>query len=527
MSILHMGRRQDSANLAGAVSEVASIPGAQNGRVITAVRTADGTLKLISWQVSAAGALSRLGDSGNLAGAATSIDIARGRLFVVACRTAAGTLKLISWNVSVAGAITRRGDSSDQAGNATNIKIASLGTTLFVTACRAEDGHLLLISWRLNANGSLTRLADSAQAAGGIGEVSLVRLPLSGVNERIATSVRASDGTLKVIVWRVSSAGAFTRLGDSGTQAGAATMIRSAVEPVGGHLVTSVRDASGALKLITWGISANGATIQRRGDSGTQAGAIGDNSLVAEPDGVVSAVRTSDGTLKLIGWAVSSTGTITRRTDSAEQAGTAALITIVSVPGAPGSTSMITPVRTAEGTLKLIGWGPACLRLHTKILQQPNVSLNQMVAAMTQIYASVGINVVHASTEVLNLAATFLDIDVGGCFRGTTTAEQDLLFANRNNVGANDVVVYFVRSTVPPFNGCATHPTGRPGAVVAAGATQFTLGHEVGHVLGLNHVNDNDRLMTGNGTANITNLPPDIAASEASTMQSSSLTVAC
>jgi hypothetical protein len=107
---------------------------------------------------------------------------------------------------------------------------------------------------------------------------------------------------------------------------------------------------------------------------------------------------------------------------------------------------------------------------------------------------------------------------------GTDHPEQNQLFANRNNAGGNDVVVYFVRSTVPPFNGCASHPAGRPGAVVAQGATQWTLGHEVGHVLGPLHVNNNDRLMTGNGTANITNPPPDLVASEVTTMLNSPLT---
>jgi hypothetical protein len=65
----------------------------------------------------------------------------------------------------------------------------------------------------------------------------------------------------------------------------------------------------------------------------------------------------------------------------------------------------------------------------------------------------------------------------------------------------------------------------RPGAVVAQGATQWTLGHEIGHVLGLFHVNNNNRLMTGNGTGNITNPPPDLIASEINTMVGSALTV--
>jgi hypothetical protein len=116
-------------------------------------------------------------------------------------------------------------------------------------------------------------------------------------------------------------------------------------------------------------------------------------------------------------------------------------------------------------------------------------------------------------------------VDVGACTLGSTTAEQVTLFNNRNNVGANDVVAYFVQATNPPFNGCASHPDGRPGAVIASGATQWTMGHEIGHVLGLFHVNDNNRLMTGNGTANITNPPPDLINSEITTMRNSNLTV--
>ena len=159
------------------------------------------------------------------------------------------------------------------------------------------------------------------------------------------------------------------------------------------------------------------------------------------------------------------------------------------------------------------------IRVHNKILTAPNVAIDTMIDSIREVYATANIRVDIASTEDLNLP-TLNDCDVGSCVMGQTTNEQNQLFNNRNNVGVNDIVVYFVRSTVPPFNGCAAHPNGRPGAIVAQGATRWTYGHEIGHVLDLQHVNDNNRLMTGNGTANITNPPPDLITEEIRTMDS-------
>ena len=164
------------------------------------------------------------------------------------------------------------------------------------------------------------------------------------------------------------------------------------------------------------------------------------------------------------------------------------------------------------------------VRLHVKVLSQPTIAIDTMVASMREVYEPAGFRVVRASTETLNLP--LLNIcDVGECRMGTTTAEQNTLFGNRNNVGTNEVVAYFVQATNPVNNGCAAHPSGRPGAVIAAIASRWTLGHEIGHVLGLEHVDDNNRLMTGNGTNNITNPPPDLTAGEIATMTASALSI--
>ncbi len=182
-----------------------------------------------------------------------------------------------------------------------------------------------------------------------------------------------------------------------------------------------------------------------------------------------------------------------------------------------------THIKTGSGNYRLVPV-TTTVRVHVKVLTGPSVPIETVMHNMREVYATGNIDVEWVSTETLNLP-TLNDVDVGSCILGQTTAEQNQLFSNRNNVRANEVVIYFVRSTVPPFNGCASHPSGRPGAVVAQGATQWTFAHEIGHVLGLFHVNNNDRLMTGNGTANITNPPPDIVASEINTMVASPLTI--
>jgi len=183
-----------------------------------------------------------------------------------------------------------------------------------------------------------------------------------------------------------------------------------------------------------------------------------------------------------------------------------------------------------------------CLRLHIKVLTQPNISINTMLTAMRQVYEPAGIRVIDASTENLDLPE-LTDLDVGECILGVTTVEQKQLFNNRNSAGVNDVVVYFVRSTIPAFNGCAAHPNGKPGAVVTMFASKWTLAHEVGHVLGLNHIAGEHqgcpafmpqccsapnftRLMTGCGTTNIVGTPT-INQNEINTMVSSNLTSPC
>ena len=62
----------------------------------------------------------------------------------------------------------------------------------------------------------------------------------------------------------------FTRISDSGSAAGAATLIT--LQGLGFFSLTAVRTDAGSLKLINW--KTGGPTVSRVSDSGGQAGAV-------------------------------------------------------------------------------------------------------------------------------------------------------------------------------------------------------------------------------------------------------------
>lgn len=353
-------RVNDSGNQAGEIKSVKAVRH-NNRQVITAVRTASNTLRLISWNVSDAGRINRSGDSGNQVGGASHIDITRiGDRYVTSCRSNSGRLVLISWDVAANGSrFTRLADSGRQAGTATKIKVIALSASLLLTACRAGNGRLVLITWRLNADGSFTRLRDSGNLAGPISDVVVTELPQRGGANRILTTVR-TNGRLKLIAWSISNNGTISRIGDSGNQAGTASQIDALLHP-SGNIVTSCKAGNGRLVLINWRLrnrAGNQIEITRVADSGTLAGRISRNSsvLMAGGNSFVSGVRTASGTLRLISFSLTPDGRLNRIGDSVDLAGE---VSEISLPTPLlGDVSLVSCVKSGDGRLLLISWRP-------------------------------------------------------------------------------------------------------------------------------------------------------------------------
>lgn len=300
---------------------------------------------------------------------------------------------------TVAGlsAVTRKADSGKQAGVADLINIVPLHLAdpdvgpklgqvgMLVTPVRARNGRIKLIVWRLSEDGeSLERLGDSGRNGDLVNGIAAARLSF----QRVVTAVRTNQGNLKLIVWRISNGGQNVEvLGewqpeDPEDEVAIASSELSVVTMNAGQAVAVARDGDGRLLLTNWGIDEDGQIITQPGDSGA-AGDVVTEFAAARPfiGRLVTAVRTSEGRLVLQNWATPAGADVEFLGSSdPEDAGDGRQISIT-IGG-----DLLTAVRTLEGDLKLIRWNGALQRLGDSAQQGGPASRTSIVRMSGDLY---------------------------------------------------------------------------------------------------------------------------------------------
>ncbi len=227
-----------------------------NTLLVTTCTTATGQVKLSSWRLHDNDSLTRLHDytiTDDRARAVVPIvlsTIAAGARLVTALRTRTGQLKLQLWQVATTGEITM-----GAVGIVAEEKISQFDAVAdiegrLITAVRTLGGRLKLIAWHCAADGQLIqRLFDSGARGERIRKHSLM-LHAS----QIVTAVQLAAGQCKLIAWTMPAAGSIVRIGESPVQSVASVPIGLCQEALDGNapLLTSGLTADGAIKLMTW-----------------------------------------------------------------------------------------------------------------------------------------------------------------------------------------------------------------------------------------------------------------------------------
>ena len=230
---------------AGAIVDVEAVR-VGTGRIATAILASNSMMKVIPWDVSESGTVTRAG-SGAYAGPVSEIAAASMGLgnLVTAVRNGSGNLQIITWKVHDDGTVERLSDATDVA--IKKVKIARFDMLNVVTAVQLPNNDLKVIAWQLDADGRIRRLAD-AEA----GEVDGFDVSASWLGA--TTSVRDGSGNLKVINWTVRKQGDtwfVNRKGSAVIAPTTSTLVATGMD-IPSHGATAYTDAFDWLKVSSW-----------------------------------------------------------------------------------------------------------------------------------------------------------------------------------------------------------------------------------------------------------------------------------
>lgn len=171
--------------------------------IVSATTGSDNTLKLIAWGFDPASkTFTRRGDAsaGAIQGELRIVRAPLGGrdLVVTGMRSNDGNLRLIAWDVSAGGQIVRKGTASAGAVSLVDLAVGRGG---HVIATVRTGGNLRMIAFKVHANGEIERVGTDG--AGAISRITSSYINRSG-RDFLLTAVRDGENKLRVISWEVN-----------------------------------------------------------------------------------------------------------------------------------------------------------------------------------------------------------------------------------------------------------------------------------------------------------------------------------
>lgn len=167
--------------------------------VVTAARTSTGELMVTTWELTAAMDFIRrddaFGDQVTDIALAPVLGLFGSARIVTAVRTSGGNLKLNAWQISGGGVITAQGSASG--GAISEVAIGASNQYHAVTAVRDSSGNLKLIAWELSNAGNFER--EGELRGGAATNLALTRAFTVGGKQFVLPMVEDSAGELRVL----------------------------------------------------------------------------------------------------------------------------------------------------------------------------------------------------------------------------------------------------------------------------------------------------------------------------------------
>ncbi len=321
-------------------------------QVLTALRTLDDRLQLVSWWVNADGSLLHTGSYPAQVAAIQQVRLVRARNYVIACRTKTGELHLSRWDVSNTGAIYLAGESIQAAQQVQWLEMIALDPDHIVTFALTAAGVWQLALWQLQADDALILLHREKIPASPVSACGLGVFPQPDGSLCLFSLLLEIPATLALQVWRYQPGETLSLVASHRVQPPLDVDI-IATQISGDHLITVVQTLTGQLRLVTWQLSADGQTPFCTDDLLLHE-QVGYCSCQKYSDGFVLFYRTLAGELQIQRWQQQPDGTMTLL--AAGQAPTVIGEVTCCDERLDGNAPLLTATIGTQGTVTLTTW---------------------------------------------------------------------------------------------------------------------------------------------------------------------------